>query len=457
MMIRAIHQRDAGGLMVESLAKCQSAEAGAQYQDVNALVLHRATVFISREANAMTKRPPLPRLRVTTAAEAALRAGHPWLFDESILEQSRSGNIGELAVVYDRRNRFLALGLLDPLSPIRLRVLSTDGPQTVDDDWWRARLEKSLERRRGLFDDQTTGYRCIHGESDGWPGLVLDRYDKTIVLKLYTGAWLSWLDSIIKVFVELLKPQRLILRLSRNIQDFSAEKFGMNDGETLTGSASEEAAVFLENGLKFEADIVRGQKTGFFLDQRENRKQVGELAQGRRLLNVFSFSGGFSLYAAHGGARSATDLDISAHALAAARRNFSLNLGDPDVAKCSHVQEQADAFQWLARPGRKEKFDLIVLDPPSMARRESERAEALKAYRKLGSLGIERLAPGGVLVACSCSAHVSELEFFTAVEAAASASRRRFESFLRTGQPADHPATFAEGRYLKGIYLRFGR
>jgi 23S rRNA (cytosine1962-C5)-methyltransferase len=307
-----------------------------------------------------------------------------------------------------------------------------------------------------LFDDQTTGYRCVHGESDGWPGLVLDRYDKTFVVKLYAAAWLPWLDSIIKAFVELLEPQRLILRLSRNMQELAAEQFGRKDGQTLAGPASDEPAVFLENGLKFEADVVRGQKTGFFLDQRENRKLVGELAQGRVLLNVFSFSGGFSLYGAVGGARSATDLDLSAHALAAARRNFALNQSNTRIAQCGYSQQQADAFEWLACPGRKDGYDLIVLDPPSMARRESERTEALKAYRKLASLGIERLAPGGILVACSCSAHVSEQEFFTAVEAAASGSRRRFKSFLRTGQPADHPAAFAEARYLKGIYLRFG-
>lgn len=403
----------------------------------------------------MTKRLPLPRLRVTAAAETALRAGHPWLFADSILEQSRAGNVGDLAVVYDRRNRFLALGLLDPQSPIRLRVLSTDGPQTVNETWWHSRLELALRRRRGLFDEQTTGYRCVHGESDGWPGLVLDRYDAALVLKIYTAAWLPWLDQIIAQIADVLNPARLILRLSRNIQQFASKEFGKTDGQTLVGLASLEPAHFLENALRFEADVVRGQKTGFFLDQRENRKQVGELARGRRVLNVFSFSGGFSLYAARGGARSATDLDLSAHALEAARRNFALNQGGPDVARCAHSLIQADAFEWLAQPAAKDKYDLVVLDPPSLARRESERAEALKAYRKLASLAIQRLAAGGILVASSCSAHVSEQEFFTAVESAASASGKRFKALLKTGHPADHPATFAEAHYLKGIYLRF--
>jgi 23S rRNA (cytosine1962-C5)-methyltransferase len=405
----------------------------------------------------MTKRLPLVRLRVTSAAETALRGGHPWLFGESIAEQSRLGTVGDLAVVYDRRNRFLALGLLDPQSPIRLRVLSTDGPQTIDEPWWSSRLEMSLRRRQRLFDNGTTGYRCIHGENDGWPGLVLDRYDSTLVLKLYTAAWLPWLEQITAIFVKTLNPQRLVLRLSRNIQAFATKKFGRNDGQTIAGVQTEEPAVFLENGLRFEADVLRGQKTGFFLDQRDNRKQVGALARGRKVLNVFSFSGGFSLYAAGGGALSATDLDISAHALAAAKRNFALNRGDRSIARCAHVQEQADAFQWLAHPGRKERYDLVVLDPPSMARREAERVEALKAYRRLASLGIERLAPGGILAAFSCSAHVSATEFVSSVLSTAIASRRSFKEMLKTGQPADHPATFPEAHYLKGIYLGFGR
>lgn len=197
---------------------------------------------------------------------------------------------------------------------------------------------------------------------------------------------------------------------------------------------------------------MRGQKTGFFLDQRENRRLVGELAAGRDVLNAFSFSGGFSLYAARGGARRVTDLDISPHAPAAAGRNFTLNRHLPSVAAAAHETVQADAFDWLVAPGP--KFDLVVLDPPSLAKREAERVGAVAAYRRLASLGLARLRPGGVLVTASCSAHVSAEEFFGAVRDALRRGGRRFEELRTTGHPPDHPATFPEAHYLKCLYAR---
>jgi 23S rRNA (cytosine1962-C5)-methyltransferase len=206
--------------------------------------------------------------------------------------------------------------------------------------------------------------------------------------------------------------------------------------------------------LRFEADVCRGQKTGFFLDQRENRRAVESLAQGRRILNAFSFSGGFSLYAARGGAISVTDLDISSHALASAERNFALNLSDAAVARCHRERAQGDVFGWLAAHEQR-TFDLIVLDPPSFAKRETERAGAIRAYEKLAGLGIQHLAPGGILVACSCSAHVTAEEFFDAVRRSAGRSSRAFQEIQTTRHAPDHPATFKEVEYLKGIYLRF--
>src|SRR5882724_190727 len=292
---------------------------------------------------------PRLRLRVKKAAETALRSGHPWLFAESIQEQNRSGEAGELAVVYDRQDRFLALGLFDPDSAIRLRVLQARKPQTIDDAWWAARLDAALEKRSGLFDEQTTGYRWINGESDGFPGLVLDRYGETLVMKLYTGIWLPRLELIADLIVARLRPERIVLRLSRNIEEFARENFRRKEGEMLRGTKLDGPVIFLETGLRFEADVVRGQKTGFFLDQRENRRTVEALAGGRNVLNAFSFSGGFSLYAARGGARSVTDLDLSAHALAGAKRNFLLNQAQPHVARCRHHSIQADAFEWFGQ------------------------------------------------------------------------------------------------------------
>src|ERR1035437_2271083 len=249
------------------------------------------------------KSVPRLRLRVSATAESVLRSGHPGLFAESIPEQNRAGQAGELAVIYDRKDRFLATGLFDPDSPIRVRLLLVGKPRAIDHDWWAERLTGALDARTGLFDEQTTGFRWINGESDGWPGLVLDRYDQTLVLKLYTAAWLPRLEEITGLITTRLCPDRIVLRLSRNIQKLAQQQGGKADGQVLLGPPLDGPVTFLETGLRFEVDVVRGQKTGFFLDQRENRRQVEALARGREVLNAFSFSGGFSLYAARGGAR----------------------------------------------------------------------------------------------------------------------------------------------------------
>lgn len=409
-------------------------------------------------ASSRSTDPPRLRLRVTATAETILRGGHPWLFADSVREQNREGRAGELAVVYDRNDRFLAIGLFDPESPLRLRVLHAGKPMTLDDAWWRARLQSALELRRNLFYEQTTGGRLIHGESDGWPGLVLDRYDTTLVLKLYTAAWLPRLEEITRLIQAELQPGRLVLRLSRNIQAAAERDFAKIEGQDLIGAPqqSRESPLvqFLETGLRFEADVVKGQKTGFFLDQRENRRRVETLAAGREVLNAFSFSGGFSLYAARGGAKSVTDLDLSEHALENARRNFALNRGLAAVARCRHETVQADAFTWLTQNTAR-KYDLVILDPPSLAKRETERERAISAYERLAADGIRCLRPGGMLVAASCSAHVSAEEFIGAVRQASRRSGRKFVERETTGHASDHPATFPEAQYLKCIYLAF--
>ena len=390
------------------------------------------------------------RLRITSTAEWKVRSGHPWIFADSIKSQSRSGVMGELAVVYDKWDNFLAIGLFDPYSPLRVRVLHAGKPQTVDDAWWRERFTNALELRDGMFDAATTGYRCIHGESDGWPALVLDRYGDTGVLKLYSAVWFARADQIAALIREHLRVQRLVVRLSRNIQK-AATRQVLLDGAVIFGPPVEGPVLFRENGLIFEADVLKGQKTGFFLDQRENRMKVGELAKGRSILNTFSFSGGFSVYAARGGATSVTDVDISAHALEAAKRNFLHNSATP--GKSRHELIKADAFDWLAQV--RTQFGVVVLDPPSLAKKESDRKSAMDAYARLASMGIDRVERGGVLVAASCSAHVAAAEFFGLVRSAARKSGRRFTELAVTGHPADHPAKFPEAAYLKCIYLQF--
>jgi len=393
------------------------------------------------------------RLRITVTAETIVRSGHPWLFADSIHESNRAGQLGELAVIYDRKDKFLAVGLFDPDSPIRVRILHAGRPQTIDSAWWQARLEQSLSIRRNLFDAKTTGYRLIHGESDGWPGLVLDKYDSTLVLKIYTAAWMPRLDEILALFKEKIPCERIVLRLSRNIQSIAENQFQLRDGQVLSGPAPNAPVIFSESGIHFEADVLRGQKTGFFLDQRENRREVETLARERRVLNAFSFSGGFSIYAARGGAKSVTDLDISAHALESAKRNFALNKSYPGVAACRRETLRADAFDWLA--SGEDKFDLIILDPPSLAKRAAEREGAIHAYERLNSLGINKLAGDGILVAGSCSAHVPAEEFFNVVRRVAAKSGKKFAELKTLRHPPDHPATFKEAEYLKVIYLKF--
>jgi 23S rRNA (cytosine1962-C5)-methyltransferase len=393
---------------------------------------------------------PILRLRITATAETIVRGGHPWIFAQSVRAQNRDGQTGELAVIFDRKDQFLAVGLFDADSPIRVRILHAGKPQAIDKAFWERRAQEALRRRDGMFDGKTTGYRCINGESDGWPGLVLDRYGDTYVLKLYMAAWLPRLEELAPL---LARGNRLVLRLSRNIQETAANRFRVHDGQLLLGEPLAGSVEFLENGLRFEADVARGQKTGFFLDQRENRREVKALADGYDVLNLFSYTGGFSLYAADGGAVAVCSIDISELALAGARRNFALNADRPAVARCRHETVQTDVFDWLRhKPPR--QHDLVVLDPPSLAKKESERGEAIGAYARLIEGALERLNKNGVLAAASCSAHVSASEFFNLALETARKSGRRFAKLKTTSHTTDHPATFAESEYLKCIYLK---
>jgi len=331
-----------------------------------------------------------------------------------------------------------------------VRVLHAGKPARATPEWWLERLLKAKTIRLAHFDDDTTGFRWISGESDGFPGLVLDRYAEVLVLKLYSAIWLPMLPNLVGWILTTFGASALVLRLSRNIQDIARSRWGVSEG-CLHGH-TENLVVFRENGIAFEAEVIQGQKTGFYLDQRDNRARVERLAADQDVLNVFSFSGGFSLYAARGGARSVTDLDISKHALESARRNFALN---DWAAKVPHHQIQGDAFEWLAS-GPRQLFDLIICDPPSLARRESDRAGAIRAYHTLASSCLKRLRPGGILVAASCSAHVSADEFLGAVFDAADRLCPSVELW-RSGHAVDHPASFAEANYLKCLALRVSR
>jgi len=408
---------------------------------------------------------PRLRVRVSSRAESAIRSGHPWVYGDSIREVNRDGKSGELAVIYDRRDAFLALGLYDPGSPIRVRVLVAGKPTAIDNAFWKSRVETSLLARVNRVGENTDGYRLIHGESDRFPGLVVDRYASTLVLKIYSRAWLPFLPFIRDALVELIQPKVIVLRMSRNSSNPEAQEIGATDvttplsalgsgGFLLFGELAEHRVIFLESGLQFEAEVVHGQKTGFFLDQRENRRRVESLSAGRRVVNTFSYSGGFSVYAARGGATQVTDVDINPHALEAGGRNFARNTPLFRLG-CSRTSIRADVFEWFQGGGSSEPYDLIVVDPPSMAKREAEREDAVRAYGRLAAGAICRLAGRGILVSASCSAHVSQDEFFQSVLSACAASRRKFREIERTTHPPDHPSGFAEAAYLKCIYVAF--
>ena len=415
--------------------------------------------------------PPAGRrlaLRVTPDAQRALRRGHPWLFDRAIVSQSAAGQPGDLAVVFDERRRFLAIGLYDPGSPIRVRILQHGSPATIDAAFFAGRLAAAADRRASLSavgegvrlvagpaGEETTGYRLVHGEGDGLPGLVIDRYDRVLVVKLYSAAWLPHLRDVLAGLAEVAPADAVVLRLSRATQRQPAALHGLADGATLAGTLATNPVIFRENGLLFEADVLHGQKTGFFLDQRENRARVEGLAAGRETLNVFAYTGGFSLYAARGGAPAVISLDISAPALAAAQRNFDLNHALPAVAAARHEMLVEDAFSGLARLARDGRlFDLVVVDPPAFAKQQSEIPAALSAYQRLAGLALGVLRPGGTLVMASCSSRVSADDFYAAVRRGAGRTGRALHEFDHTGHPVDHPAGFAEGAYLKCLYAR---
>lgn len=393
-------------------------------------------------------------LHVNREAERALRAGHPWLFENSIERQSQAGKPGDLAVAFDQKRRFLAIGLYDPTSPLRLRVLQHGAPATIDQAWFLTQLRAAAQRRAPLLvDGRTTGYRLVHGENDGLPGLVIDRYDQTLVIKLYTTAWLPHLADLLPALTTVQPAERLVLRMSRALQKMPEHLYGLADGMVLAGPLLTGPVIFLENGLRFEADPIHGQKTGFFLDQRENRARVEGLAAGKRVLNVFAYNGGFSLYAARGGARQVTSLDISRPALAAAERNFALNQHLPTVAAADHQLLVGDAFPLLAQLGAAEQqFDVVIIDPPSFAKQQGETERALAAYAQLARLGLGVLKIGGTIVLASCSSRVSAETFFATVTQAATQVKRPLHIFDQTTHALDHPIGFPEGAYLKCLY-----
>ena len=406
----------------------------------------------------MIKNIPTPSdkriaIRVTSQAERAVRSGHPWLFNKAIQYQSHNGRCGDLAVIFDNKRRFMAIGLYDPDSPMRVRILQHRKSATIDREWFRGKIDTAVTLRASLQTDQTNACRLVHGENDGMPGFVLDRYDQTVVLKLYTAAWIPHLNPVLEAILSKINPERVVLRLSRQMQKQPDLLFGLTDGMVLHGARVTAPVPFRENGLKFTADVLKGQKTGFFLDQRENRSRVGDLTRGKSVLNVFAYSGGFSLYSARGGASRVVSLDISQPALEAAKYHFEINQDKTAVVNTAHQTLAGDAF-FLLKSLRKqgERFDIVILDPPSFAKRQADVEKGLNAYARLARLGLGVLNRGGMLVAASCSSRVSAQDFFDVVKWVAIEEKRPLHNIQYTYHPLDHPIGFKEGAYLKCLF-----
>ena len=276
-----------------------------------------------------------------------------------------------------------------------------------------------------------------------------------LVVKLYSAVWFPHLVTVTRTLLEVTGCGGVVLRLARNVA--RGETFGLADGDVIAGTVPDGPVRFLEGGLRFDADVRTGQKTGHFLDQRANRLRVGAMASGKDVLDVFASTGGFSVHAAAGGARSVRAVDLSAPTLAAAEHNMALNDDLEAVRNCVFSTEVGDAFEvmvQLARAGR--DFDIVIVDPPSFAQRQANVDGALRAYTRLTHLALRLVRPGGVLVQASCSSRVSPEQFFDTVADAAVAAGRPIDEISRTGHDSDHPVGFREGEYLKAGFWTVG-
>ncbi len=399
----------------------------------------------------------VPQLALQKDLVRHLRAGHPWVFRKAI-ERAPKGLAAGTIVDVTEGGRFVARGYLDPHSAITVRVLTREPAEAVDAAFWRRRIARAQALRAELVEG-TTGYRVVHGESDGLPGVVVDRYDRFLVLKLYSAGLTPHRPAIVEALrAEVPGIAGVFGRdeIGRDDADDGGGGDERGSGRVLWGAEPPEQITIDEHGMKVLVDVRRGQKTGFFLDQRENRRMVRELARGRaEALNLFGYTGGFSVAAALGGAKHVVTVDVDADAIALARANFKAN----GLDMADHAFATEDAFEILARYKREgRRFDLVVCDPPAFAKSQKAVEGALAGYASLNRAALAVLSPGGLLVTASCSARVSAEQFTDAVKEAAFKAKVDLQLVRETRQPPDHPVSlqFREGRYLKCMVLRRG-
>ena len=393
--------------------------------------------------------PPIVRLR--PGRQKSLARRHPWIFSGAIGDVEGSPSSGETVEVMSSAGTWLARGAYSPESQIRVRVWTWDEARPIDSAFFKTRLMAALARRTALAEDpETDAYREVHGESDGLPGLIVDRYGSHRVTQFLSAGAERWRESIVDALLEIEPDARLFDRSDAPVRALE----GLPPRcQALAGEAPVAPIRIREAGLAFDVDVVRGQKTGFYLDQRESRARVRSEASLGDVLNCFAYTGGFTVAALAGGATSVLSIEESAEAIALGRINVELNGFTPGKAEWL----QGDVFTLLRRlRDRAETFDTILLDPPRFASSAAQVEKAARGYKDINLLAFKLLRPKGRLVTFSCSGGVSA-EFFQTIvaEAAVDAGLEvRIAAWL--GQPADHPVTlnFPEGRYLKGLVCR---
>ena len=382
-----------------------------------------------------------PTLELPAQLKRGLSAGHPWVYRDHVPKgfQAPSGTW-----VRVRAGGYSAFALWDETSKIALRMFSERA--LPDADWIRERVRLALALRRSLLDEQTSAYRLLYGEGDGIPGLTVDVYGSFAVIVTYADSLEAVVPWVVRALVELLKLHGVVRRA--RVRDGEPPRL-----EVLHGRLPPRDLIVAEHGLRMQVDLFLGQKTGLFLDHRENRRFMGGLCAGKRVLNLFSYTGAFSLYAARAGAASVTSVDLSQPAARAARANFELNGLDPE----QHEFLAEDVFEFLERTRQASvTYDVVICDPPSFANSREQQKNALRAYVSVNSAGLRVLESGGIYAAASCTAQVGLDAFRGVLAEAAVNAKRRLQIFHDAAHAADHPifAGHPEGRYLKFMVAR---
>ncbi len=387
-------------------------------------------------------------IKLKPAAEKQLKKGHPWVFDDSITKQSKEGQPGDIAIIFhSKTNKFLAVGLYDPDSPIRIKILSTTNRVRIDQNWFDTSIKTAYEKRKQLLLTDTNAYRLVFGENDKMPSLICDVYDTVVVLKIYSRMWFPYFELIKESLIKVIAPTSIVLRYARKVEQALTSDHPA-EGSLLYGQLDNPEIQFREHGVHFIANVIKGHKTGFFLDHRHNRLSVQKMAKEKTVLDVFSYAGGFSVHALCGGASEVTSVDLSQQALNLASQNVALN-----KIKGKHHTLKGDAFKLLENLiSEKKKYDLVIIDPPAFAKAAKEIPTAIKQYERLALLGIKLVASKGTLLLASCSSRVQADTFFDLTKNVIKSQPRRFKEISKTFHDIDHPIAFKEGAYLKSIY-----